>query len=81
MDLSSGHPGVIIYGQEDVDHAPNLYVICRTTGGENNGRHKGPDESRLNQLRRMLDELSIESLPSHDIQVRMVMKGRKRSGA
>jgi hypothetical protein len=79
LDLAGGCSGTIRYGTQEVDQTPILHVVCLVYGGGNGNAHC-PDRHRLDQLRKMLDDISVESTPSHDVQVTMVMKGRKRSG-
>jgi hypothetical protein len=80
LDLAGCHTGTIRYGTQVVDQIPALHVTCRVHCDENGGHNGRPDLSRLDQLRKMLDTLSVESLSPDDVQVTMVMKGRKRYG-
>jgi hypothetical protein len=79
LDLGSRCPGTILYGMNQEDGGgPSLYVICRTHRNADNAG-KGLNTSQIKQLRKVLDELSVESLPPCDVQVTMVMIGQRRN--
>lgn len=77
LDLAGSCSGTIRYGTQEDDQTPTLHVVCLAYDGGNGSAHC-PDRRRINQLSKMLDDISVESTPSHDVQVTMVMKGRKR---